>query len=244
MTTAVVVHYRGREQLSRCIDSCLAEGSITEVIVVDNEGGLRDSRVRVLEMPRNAGYGRAANAGLDAAGSGATLMLVLNQDVVLPPGVVPALLEAGQASDAWLIGPQLVDLAGVVNTSGGQFPWPFAPPSAPRDASWQFVPWVPGAAIVFMPGHTDLRFDERFFMYVEDEDLCARVWAMGGRVVQADHVTIVHEGATAAREKWSNTSITLRILAGRVRMVRTHRGTLAAARYGLGRLFRAPLRRL
>jgi N-acetylglucosaminyl-diphospho-decaprenol L-rhamnosyltransferase len=242
MTSAVVVHYRGGDQLSRCIDSCLAEGSITEVIVVDNEGGLRDPRVRVLEMPRNVGYGQAANAGLDAAGSGA--VLVLNQDVVLPRGVVATLLDVGQTAGAWLVGPRLVDLEGVVNASGAQFPWRFSPPSPPNGASWRFMPWLPGAALAFMPAHTDLRFDERFFMYVEDEDLCARVWAMGGRVVRADEATIVHEGGTATRERWSNTSITLRVVAGRARMVRTHRGTVAAARYGLGQLFRAPRRRL
>lgn len=167
-------------------------------------------------------------------------VLVLNQDVVLPRGVVTSLLAAGREAEAWLVGPQLIDLEGVVNASGGQFPWRFAPPSAPHDASWRFVPWVPGAALLFMPGHTDLRFDGRFFMYVEDEDLCARVWAMGGRVVRADEVTVVHEGGTATRERWSSTSIALRILAGRARMVRTHRGTLAAARYGVGRLVRAP----
>jgi hypothetical protein len=242
MTSAVIVHYRGGDQVSRCIDSCLTEGSITEVVVVDNEGGFRDPRVRVVAMPRNVGYGRAANAGLGVAGT--EPVLVLNQDVVLPRGAVASLLEAGRATEAWLVGPKLIDLDGTVNLSGGQFPWPFAPPPAPRDASWRYVPWLPGAALLFMPGHTDLRFDSRFFMYVEDEDLCARVWRMGGRVVRADAVTIVHEGGTAASARWSDTSIAFRVLSGRVRMVRAHRGLLAAARYGAGRLVRAPLRRL
>jgi GT2 family glycosyltransferase len=171
-------------------------------------------------------------------------VLVLNQDVVLPPGVVAELLDAGRTAGAWLVGPRLVDLDGKSNASGAAFPWPFEPPAPPPDASWRYVRWIPGAVLVFMPGHTNLRFDDRFFMYVEDEDLCARVWALGGRVVKADGVTVVHEGGTATREQWSNTSIAVRILRGRVRMVRRHRGTLAAARYALGRLVKAPLRRI
>jgi GT2 family glycosyltransferase len=241
MASAVVVHYRGGEQLSRCLDSCFAEGSITEVIVVDNEGGFRDPRVRVIEMPRNVGYGRAANAGLDAAGDAP--VLVLNQDVVLQPGTVAELVEAGEASGAWLVGPKLVAPDGTVNASGTQFPWPFTPPAS-ADGPWRYVAWVPGAALLFMPGHTDLRFDERFFMYVEDEDLCARVWAAGGSVVRVDAVTVAHEGGTATRQRWSDRAIARRVVSNRVRMVRSHRGTLAAARYGLGRLVGATRRRL
>src|SRR3954469_9161818 len=98
MTTAVIVHYHGGNTFERCVDSCAAEGSITEVIAVDNGGGVEDARVRVLTMPRNTGYGRAANAGLDAAGDGP--VLVLNQDVVVPPGAAKALVDAGTAAGA------------------------------------------------------------------------------------------------------------------------------------------------
>src|SRR3989442_1661044 len=118
MTVAVVVHYRGGTAFARCVDSCLAEGSIREVVAVDNGGGVDDPRVRVLTMPRNVGYGRAANAGLDAAGGDS--VLVLNQDVVVPPGAVRALLDAGAAADAWLVGPRLIGLDGVVNQSGAR----------------------------------------------------------------------------------------------------------------------------
>ena len=68
--SAVVVHYRGRAPLRRCLDALLAGRRVTEVLVVDNEGvgpAIRrehsDPRVRVIQMARNAGYGRAANAG-------------------------------------------------------------------------------------------------------------------------------------------------------------------------------------
>ena len=42
------------------------------------------------------------------------------------------------------------------------------------------------------------------------------------RIVRADGTTIVHEGGTAARQRWSNTSITLRILAGAGADIRTY----------------------
>jgi len=250
--SAVVVHYRGAGYIECCVASCLDDPAIEEVLIVDNEGnaeGLQrtfpDPRVRVLALDHNAGYGRAANAGLAAARSPS--VLVLNQDVVLPVNGVRALLDVGDAMGAWLVGPRLADRDGVIAASKERFSWPLrwqAPPSPP---GWsvppgRFVPWVPGAALLLMPGHTDLRFDERFFMYVEDEDLCARVWATGGRVVLAADTVVMHAGGTATRERWSRHEIALRILLGRSRMVRAHRGAPIAVAFAVGSLSLAAVR--
>src|SRR5207302_10334814 len=93
--SAVIVHFRGGEHARRCIRSCAAIGSITEVIVVDNEASVKrfreppgDNAVRVIEMPTNVGFGRGANVGLgQARGEG---VFVLNQDVVLSDDAVGA----------------------------------------------------------------------------------------------------------------------------------------------------------
>jgi hypothetical protein len=193
-----------------------------------------DPRVRVLASDHNAGYGRATNAGLRAVRSAAAL--VLNQDVVLARGAVRALLDVGRTMGAWLVGPRLVNAHGVIAASKERFPWPLrwqAPPSGCPATPGRFVPWIPGAALLLMPGYTGLRFDERFFMYVEDEDLCARVWATGGRVVLATDTIVMHAGGTAARQRWSPNSIALRIFLGHVRMVHAHRGAAIAAAYAL-----------
>lgn len=172
--SVVIVHYRGAGYIEPCVASCLDDPAIDEVVIVDNEGvtdGLRrtfsDPRVRVLALDHNAGYGRAANAGLAAARFPA--VLVLNQDVALPAGAVNALLDVGRATGAWIVGPRLADGRGVIAASKERFPWPLRwathprPPADP-DGPARFVPWVPGAALLLMPGHTGLRFDERFFM--------------------------------------------------------------------------------
>jgi GT2 family glycosyltransferase len=237
------VHYRGGGYIEPCVASCLNDPAIEEVVIVDNEGaaeGLRgtfsDSRVRVLAIGHNAGYGRAANGGIAVARSPA--VLVLNQDVVLPSGAVKALLDVGQATGAWLVGPQLADGRGVIAAPKERFSWPLRwpgrsqPPVCPA-VPGRFVPWVSGAVLLLMPGHTGLRFDERFFMYVEDEDLCARVWAAGGRVVLATDTIVMHAGGTAAHEQWSRRAIALRILSGRIRMVHAHRGATIAAAYAV-----------
>jgi N-acetylglucosaminyl-diphospho-decaprenol L-rhamnosyltransferase len=243
--TAVVVHYRGRDVLDRCLRSCLAEPLVAEVAVVDNSADAdlapdlaTDGRVRLIRMPRNLGYGSAANVGLDAARTPAAL--VLNQDTVVPPGACGQLLDVARATGAWLVGPRLVDDDGTPAPPKRRHPrlsvWEPPPRSPAWSPSWQTVPWCSGAAVLFTPGHADLRFDRRFFMYVEDEELGGRTWDLGGSVVWAGDVTIVHSGGTATTRRWGPTTIARRILFGRIRLA-GRLGPAAAMRFAFGEVW-------
>lgn len=237
----VVVHYRGGALLDRCVRSCLADPLVDEVVVVDNSAdavlparSAADPRVRTLAMAKNLGYGRAANVGL--AATAAPAVLVLNQDTELPPGSVAALLGVAAATGAWIVGPRLVDDDGRPAPPKPARPelhgWSPPPPNPDWSAAWRPVPWCSGAAMLLPPGHADLRFDERYFMYVEDEELGTRVWEQGGLVVWAGEVPVVHTGGTATTRRWGRAHIALRILAGRVRLAR-RKGTGAALRYAV-----------
>lgn len=248
--SAVVIHYKGGDRLGRCVASCLDSDLIGEVVVVDNEGigsrlrpALPDPRVRILQMDRNAGYGRAANAGL--AASRGEAVLVLNQDVRVPRRAAADMLEAGGASRAWVVGPRLVDAGGGEAPPKERFPPPLGwDAGALSGPGWRARPWIPGAAMLFMPGHTGLQFDPRLFMFGEDEELCWRVWASGGRVVEAERAQVVHEGGTAARARWSTVGIAGRTVLNRARFIRWHRGWQAAGSYLAGAVGTAVARRL
>ena len=244
---AIVVHYRGGEVLERCVRSCLEAQDVGSVVVVDNEGvgpelrsRLPDPRVRIVQMAGNAGYGRAANVGLGLVTADAALLL--NQDTEIPSDAPARLLRVAEASEAWLVGPTLVGPDGSISPPKDGFPRPLAR-DVPTEGGngWRYVPWIPGAAMLFAPGHLELRFDERLFMYVEDEELCWRVWDGGGRVALA-RVLVHHAGGTATATRWSPRGIAVRTVAGRARMVRWHAGRLAAARY-VGSAGRRRLRR-
>jgi N-acetylglucosaminyl-diphospho-decaprenol L-rhamnosyltransferase len=248
MLSAVVVHFRGHGRIRQCVRSCLDDPDVGEVIVVDNEGTrsrLREELaglpVRLIAMARNVGYGRAANVGLGLAPAGAVLLL--NQDTVLCPRAVAGMLDASSKGKAWVVGPLLLGRDGLPAQPKDRFPSPLSwQPPADGGEDWRYVPWVAGAAMLFMPGHTDLRFDERLFMYAEDEELCWRVWAAGGRVVLASNARVIHEGGTATRRQWGRTSITLRTVANRARMVRWHTGAaglLSFARHSSGATLRS-----
>jgi N-acetylglucosaminyl-diphospho-decaprenol L-rhamnosyltransferase len=240
MLSAVAVHFRGHDRIRSCVRSGLDDPDVGEVIVVDNEGTpsrLREELaglpVRLIAMAQNVGYGRAANVGLSLASGGAVLLL--NQDTVLCPGAVAAMLDAGSKGAAWVVGPSLRGEDGLRAPPKDRFPSPLSwQPPAGGGKDWRYVPWISGAAMLFMPGHTDLRFDERLFMYAEDEELCWRVWEAGGRVAWAEAAEVVHAGGTASSSRWSTTGITAMTVLNRARFVRWHRGWGGAAAYLAG----------
>jgi N-acetylglucosaminyl-diphospho-decaprenol L-rhamnosyltransferase len=208
---AVVVNYNAGAALTGCVASVVAQEPPPELVVIDNastDGSIDRLRlahpdVRVVRSGGNLGYARAANLGI--AATDAPVIAVLNPDTVLAPGVGAA-LSARFAADPELgaAGPRLHNTDGTVYPSARRIPsvvdavghgllffvWrdnPFtrryretgADPDRPRD-----VDWVSGAAVWLRRSALDGvgGWDERYFMYVEDVDLCWRLRRAGWRV--------------------------------------------------------------
>ena len=62
--------------------------------------------------------------------------------------------------------------------------------------------WVAGMFMLFPADAYRLvnGFDERYFMYLEDVDICRRLNKNGLRVLYSDAVEIVHDGQFASRK--------------------------------------------
>jgi N-acetylglucosaminyl-diphospho-decaprenol L-rhamnosyltransferase len=68
-------------------------------------------------------------------------------------------------------------------------------------ASERDVEWISGSAMLLRREAVDDTggFDEGYFMYVEDVDLCARLRASGWRVLFSPEVEVVHRMGVSAR---------------------------------------------
>lgn len=195
-----------------------------EVLVVDNASGddtleAADAHPWVTAEPlaRNVGFGRANNLGFAWASGRA--VLALNPDTVLPPGSLRACLDELWAhSDVGVLSPRLVDREGNLDRRCKRgFPTPWSsfcyftgldrhlrgPRSTHYTAGWLpedragDVESVTGA-FMLMPRHALAEvggFDEQFFMYAEDIDLCLRFIERGWRVRYWPGTTVVHVGA-------------------------------------------------
>lgn len=230
--TIAIVSYNAREDLARCLESIFAStrlGSF-EVIVADNastDGTIsmladRFPQVRVIASPENLGFGRASNlCWLEARSS---LVLFLNSDTLVSERALDRLVElARKHPEAGAIGPRLSYPGGELQMSYGAMPGiaselvqklcnaGYARGKGPlrglirkRYARERYVDWVSGACLLARRDTLETvgGFDEAFFLYSEDVDLCARIRATGALVLFTPEVEIVHLlGRSVARER-------------------------------------------
>jgi N-acetylglucosaminyl-diphospho-decaprenol L-rhamnosyltransferase len=199
---AIVVTFNSAAVIGRCLASLPPGLAVT---IVDNDSvddTLAVARAtwpdaRLLRLPRNIGFGAAANRGLAAGDT--PYALLLNPDAALAAGAVAALVAAAERyPDAGLLAPCCRDRAGRIEfrrrTAYARFL------TNPDDAPVQpdgdcCAPYV-GASVLLLRRAALAAiggFDERIFLYGEDDDLCLRLSAAGWSLIhvadaRADHL--------------------------------------------------------
>jgi N-acetylglucosaminyl-diphospho-decaprenol L-rhamnosyltransferase len=201
-----------------------------ELLVVDNASTDGSAAMVRHEFPEailfanddNAGFARANNqAFLHANGS---YVLLLNPDTVVSQGALSKLLEILRGRpDAAAIGCRMVDGTGaLLRWTGGDAPtlgtiashFLFLGRLFPNNRFFRSiylngdpttdldVGWVSGACMLLRRDALGVSiFDERFFMYGEDIDLCLRLRTMSWKIVYSPRATIVHyDGSSLKRQ--------------------------------------------
>ena len=225
----IIVNYNTREDLAACLASLTQAwpACVAQVIVVDNAStdgsvAMVNSRwpaIRTIALTQNLGFGAANNVAMRQ--SQAPFVLLLNSDTIVPAGAIDTLLARLEASGSAAAGPKLVDGAGRPEVSFGSMltPWTeFIQRRRVRMASQataramrqvelliareRFVDWVSGACLLLRRADAEAAgfFDERYFMYEEDVDLCAAIRSRGGRVLFTPAAHVIHlRGRSVAR---------------------------------------------
>jgi GT2 family glycosyltransferase len=180
---AVVVVYEAAEHAAACLDRLAAVAPSTSAVVVANGGRspavvrLADGRPQVeLLVPEvNLGFAGGANAGIGRAFAGpATHALLLNDDVLLEPGAVEALVASAGPDGA--AAPR-IEAPGSEAFDGAEIDW--------RRGFGRHVPgrldYLTGAALCIARAAWERAgpFDERLFLYYEDVDWSLRARAAG-----------------------------------------------------------------
>jgi N-acetylglucosaminyl-diphospho-decaprenol L-rhamnosyltransferase len=185
--------------------------------------------VRIVRPGRNVGFGGGVNRGLAVlAGeeSPPEWVLVCNPDLVVHPGALDALRHALETERAWaIVGPRIFTQTGEVYPSVRNFPSftdaaghallamfnpenPFTlryNPGTPVGEVVTPAGWVSGSC--FLARRSALEelggFDEAYFMYNEDMDLCWRAHDAGWGVGFAGTAEVTHvQGASTARHPY------------------------------------------
>jgi len=204
-------------------------GLSLETIVVENNSGddlrswQKDFNFILIESPHNLGMGGGNNLGIGSAQG--QYILVANPDLVFSSQAIRRLYDYLQTnSQVGLVAPKLINPDGSLQYSCFRFPH-FFMPFARRTSLGKFfsayldqylmkdqehdrtmaVDWVLGACLMVRRNGVAFiepnLFDERFFMYFEDTDLCRRIWQQGGQVVYLPTAVVTHYHVRASAQK-------------------------------------------
>jgi GT2 family glycosyltransferase len=198
---AVVVSHDSAEVLPGCIGALLQQH--VSVVVVDNasrDGSVEAARsagARVIANEKNEGYGRANNQGVRAT-DGADWCLITNPDVTLERDCLAKLVEAaGRHPRAAIVVPRLIEpdgriyehsvsvLSGVSST----------PDLDEAVSSNERVAHFASGACLLVRRDAFLNvggFDERIFLFYEDDDLCLRLRKAGFILVMVEDAVARH----------------------------------------------------
>lgn len=188
---------------------------VERVILTRNipESEIRSGNPERLTMIDNAcpkGFGENHNAAFRQVRT--PFFAVLNPDVRFGVNPFPTLLGCMRDGAAALSAPAVVNPSGALEDSARRFPSPldllckafglhdghlhYALGDPPRA-----VPWVAGMFMLFRSSDYAALcgFDEGFFLYYEDVDICARSWRSGRRVVLCPQTCVVHDARRASR---------------------------------------------
>jgi N-acetylglucosaminyl-diphospho-decaprenol L-rhamnosyltransferase len=220
---AVIVDFHAGDSLVNCISS-LRQNGVSDIVVVENgtEGSanevLSGIDVTLVQPGVNLGYGRGVNRGV-AFTRASEYLLVSNPDVVVHEGAVASLIAfLDEHPDVGLVGPKIVSSDGSTYPSVRRFPNVFLAGTHALLSPWwknnpwtkQYrspgkngrVDWVSGALFLVRRSVYELvgGFDERYFMFGEDMDLCWRVGHSNYRVDADLDAVVTHvEGVSRKR---------------------------------------------
>lgn len=193
-----------------------------EVIVVDNnsrDGSMEMVAeffpwAKRLPLPTNGGFAVGNNAGIRLATG--KYVMILNPDVAVFKGAVDTLLAYMNTNEKVGIAvPKLINPDGTIQMSAMRFPnftvpiWrrtPLGKLPMPQKilrryhmAEWDHkdnrpIGWALGACFVIRRTALDVvgMFDEQFFLYFEDVDLCRRMWAKSWEIHYVAQAEMVH----------------------------------------------------
>jgi N-acetylglucosaminyl-diphospho-decaprenol L-rhamnosyltransferase len=212
----VVINYNGGAFIGDCIAS-LRSQTPAEIVVVDNgstDGSAAElSGVRLIRNTTNVGFAAAANQGIRA--TSAPFVFLVNPDATVKDGALDALEAALETTPrAGVVGALVRNLDGTIQPTRRRFPSlgqsilhgivGIFRPDNPGTRAYTLseanlsrlaqVDWVAGTATALRRDAFEAigGFDEGYFFFVEDVDLCKRMSDAGYEVWFEPSAEVIH----------------------------------------------------
>ena len=192
--TVVVTSFRSSEKIKSCLNAIDRQ---CRILLVENSNNLEHKKiierefnnVKCILAGENLGYGRANNIGLKEVKT--KYALILNPDTELFPKTLEKFMEvAKQRPDFAIIGPNIFEDK---KNYTYEEKYPF---DEPIGLDIKVVKTVKGFAMFLnLPEFKEVGFfDEKFFIYLEEIDLCTRLFKKNKKIYWSADIPIYHEG--------------------------------------------------
>ncbi|MBE9593323.1 MAG: glycosyltransferase family 2 protein [Proteobacteria bacterium] len=206
----IIVNYNTADTLYRCLNSIASQKDIKpEVIVVDNAS--QDNShdiikenflwVKLITNKHNLGFARANNQALKSCK--AKYVYFLNPDTELRQGALRAIIEFMESHpEVGLAGTRIINPDGSPQSSvEKRYPGEKHAKQDLKGLGGGGIAWVLGASMIVRRGIVeDLGgFDESFFLYGEEQDLCLRVRKAGSTIGYVPDSVVIHLGGQSER---------------------------------------------
>jgi GT2 family glycosyltransferase len=234
----IIVCYKGWDRLINCLEALYSFTGInfsSEVIVVDNKSDdnriyeieKQFSKFRFIHNQINGGFANGCN--LSASNASGTFLLFLNPDTVASESEIEKLLKTAKQNPSFsILSCRQFNEKGKESIASGPFPNLFnltgfqrallkrlTPDAIPKaigslTPEISFPDWISGSVVMIRRELFEKLggFDEDFWMYFEDVDLCKRVHDDGGRIALCNNITIEHNHGGSSRINLKTASLT------------------------------------
>jgi GT2 family glycosyltransferase len=219
IVVSIVSHNHG-EMVSGLVRQLLNCSEVRGIVVTCNIPEVinlpDDERVSLINNSMPKGFSANHNAAFETVAGDAECLFFcpINPDVRLQANPFSPLLTAFNDKAAALVAPLVVGVDGVVQDSHRRFPTLrslFSKSLGGADGRYAVVSsqpdfhpeWVGGMFMLFRT-ESFLQlggFDEGFFLYYEDVDICARAWKQGFKIVACPSAVVVHDARRDSRRK-------------------------------------------
>ena len=192
--TFVIVSFKSSHIIEKCIQSI---NSNIKIIVIENSDNVvvkkylenKFSNVEVIITKQNLGYGKGNNFGISKVKT--QYAFILNPDAILEKNCLSELSKAqiNLKDDFTILAPNLSNNYGY-----------FSSPKNNLQNEILEVDYVKGFAILInlKKINFDKIFDENFFLFLEEIDLCKRIKKSGGKIFVAMNSKVQHSGKQAS----------------------------------------------
>ncbi len=239
----VILNFNGQQFVKRCLSSLFSiDYPSYEVLFVDNcstDDSLATVQtefghvlnMKILELDKNLGYSAGNNFGTQYADKDSKYLLFLNVDVEVTSNFLTELIkimeqnpQVGAAQPKLMLMQNrnnidsfgaLIDVIGTVHSIGerktdnGQY------------AQIKDVFYAKGAALIIPKQLFEKleQFDECFFLWRDEVDLCWRIWLHGLKVVSIPTSVVFHYGSAIIKKNVSNPKMEFFFTRNNIRML-------------------------